>query len=247
MNLAPARRALHNFADLLFPPRCVGCGRAGSLFCDSCAQAVDPIPQPCCPRCGQPQATTALCYTCANLTNDPVAMARAAAIYAPPLRPAIHALKYEQQPALAPLLGRYLVAAFARSEWQAVRIDAVVPVPLHAQRLAARGYNQSELLAAHFCEAAGLPLETAWLERQRDTRPQVGLNMQQRRQNVVDSFLAHPAVGGKRLLLIDDVYTTGATLRACATAARAGGAIALYALTVARPLLPPHAIDPLHI
>lgn len=245
MNLAPARRALHHFADLLFPPRCVGCGRAGSLFCDSCAQAVAPIPQPCCPRCGQPQVTTALCQTCTGLVNDPVTMARAAAVYAPPLRPAIHALKYEQQPALAPLLGRYLVAAFAHPEWQAVRIDAVAPVPLHAERLAARGYNQSALLAAHFCAATGLPMEKNWLERHRDTRPQVGLNLQERRQNVVGSFRAQPAVAGKRLLLIDDVYTTGATLRACATAARAAGATAVYALTVARPLLPPHAVDPL--
>ncbi len=245
MKTAPLRRAAHAVADLLFPPICAGCGHAGQHFCDRCAQAVVPIPQPCCPRCGQPQASPDKCAPCRALVDDPVVWARAAAIYAPPLRAAIHALKYESQPQLAPSLGRYLVAALGDPVWQPLALDAVVPVPLHAERLAMRGYNQSELLAAHLCHATGLTLESGWLERRRDTRPQVGLTRAERQVNVHDSFAAHPAVAGKRLLLIDDVYTTGATLRACAQAARVAGATAVYALTLARPLLPPHAHSPL--
>ncbi len=247
MNIAPLHKAAQSLADLLFPLRCVGCGRAGSLFCDACAQAVPPLPQPLCPHCGQPQASVLLCAPCRALANDPITMARAAAAYSSPLRPAIHALKYENQPRIAPLLARYLVAAFAHAEWQGVAIDAVAPVPLHAERLAARGFNQSELLAAEFCRRTGLPLATLWLQRHRDTRPQVGLNRHERSHNVHDSFVASAAVAHKRLLLIDDVYTTGATLRACAAAARAAGARDVYALTLARPLLQPHASDPLHI
>ena len=245
MKTTPLRRAAHAVADLLFPPRCVGCGHAGQLFCDRCAQAVIPIPHPYCPRCGQPQAGANLCAPCRALADDPVARARAAAIYAPPLRAAIHALKYENQRQLAASLGRYLVAALGDAVWQPLTLDAVVPVPLHAERLATRGYNQSELLAAHLCHATGLPLESGWLERHRDTRPQVGLTRAERQVNVHDSFAAHAAVAGKRLLLIDDVYTTGATLRACAQAARVAGATTVYALTLARPLLPPHADSPL--
>jgi ComF family protein len=160
---------------------------------------------------------------------------------------AIHALKYANQPHLAPLLGRYLVAAFARCEWHSLTIDAIVPVPLHSERFTARGYNQSALLAAHLAQAAAIPLQVAWIERHRDTRPQVGLTHSERQQNVCDSFTAQPVVCGKHLLLVDDVYTTGATLRACAAAARQAGATAAYALTVARPLLPSHAVGPLEI
>lgn len=247
MRLERARLAFSALTDLVFPPRCVGCNRAGMLFCDACAQAVEPLPRPHCPRCGQPQPTSALCSPCGLRSADPVTMARAAAVFAPPLRPAIHALKYANQPRIAPSLARYLVAAFADPEWQRASIDAVAPVPLHPERLAERGYNQSELLADCFCRSVGVPLFTTWLTRHRATRPQVGLNMRERQHNVNDSFTATAAVAGKRLLLIDDVYTTGATLRACAAAARAAGAADVMALTLARPLLPPHEIDPLHI
>ncbi len=247
MRLEKALFAFGAIADLVFPPSCVGCNRPGMLFCDACAQAVPPLPRPHCPRCGQPQSTPAACQACSNRVDDPVTMARAAAVFAPPLRPAIHALKYANQPQLAPSLARYLVAAFVEPEWLQAGIDAVAPVPLHAERLAERGYNQSELLADHFCRTTGLPLCANWLTRHRATRPQVGLNMQERQQNVHDSFTAVADVAGKRLLLIDDVYTTGATLRACAAAARSAGAADVLALTLARPLLPSHPGDPLHI
>mgnify|MGYP001191797493 CR=1 FL=1 len=245
--ISSLRRTALTLADLVFPPSCVACGQPGALFCDACAQAVAPIPQPCCPRCGQPQAGAALCASCVSRVDDPIAMARAVALFAEPLRPAIHALKYANQPQLAPLLGRYLVAALASPAWQNQIIDVVIPVPLHADRLASRGYNQSALLARHLCHALRLPLEPDWLVRHRDTRPQVGLTLEQRDVNVHDSFTAQLGVAGKRVLLIDDVYTTGATLRACAAAARDAGAAAIYGLTLARPLLQPHMHDPLTI
>lgn len=166
-------------------------------------------------------------------------MARAAALYEEPMRGAIHALKYEGQVGLAPLLARYLVAELLRDEWQPALKDlhAVVPVPLHAGRLAARGYNQSELLAAALCSRMQLSLRPGWIVREKETRPQVGLNAVERQANVAGSFRANPCVAGRTLLLLDDVYTTGATLRACAQAAANAGARTVYALTLARPLL----------
>jgi ComF family protein len=136
------------------------------------------------------------------------------------------------------LLARYLVAVYSEPPWSTLPqpITAVVPVPLHEQRLAQRGYNQAELLAMNFSSAVGLSLQPAWLARIRDTCHQVGLGPGERHANVQDAFRATDAVAGHCLLLVDDVYTTGSTLRACATAALDAGARAVYALTLAQPV-----------
>jgi ComF family protein len=164
-------------------------------------------------------------------------MARAAALHAYPLREVIHSLKYENRPELAECLARYLTAVFAYEPWPALAktINGVTPVPLHEQRLTERGYNQSELLAIAFCRSIQLALRPHWLRRIRMTRQQVGLNMQERQENVAEAFAAAPDVAGQSILLIDDVYTTGATLRACANAAMEAGASAVYGLTLAIP------------
>lgn len=164
-------------------------------------------------------------------------MVRAAALHTEPLRTAIHQMKYESSPALAAPLARYLVAAYRRPEWRALPhpITGVTPVPLHAERQAERGYNQSELLARAFCAAVRLPLQEGWLARVRLTQQQVGLDAAARAANVSGAFAAHPEVRGQAILLIDDVFTTGATLDACAHAARQAGAAAVYGLTLALP------------
>jgi ComF family protein len=162
---------------------------------------------------------------------------RAAGLHVSPLREAIHLLKYEQRPELAPLLGRYLVAAFIRPDWDELRarVNAVVPVPLHAERRRERGYNQAELLAAELCRRMELPLRPELLTRVRFTQSQVGLSAEARHANVEDAFAAAPGCQDMHILLIDDVYTTGATLRACAEAASAAGAASVSALTLALP------------
>jgi ComF family protein len=164
-------------------------------------------------------------------------MVRAATIHHGAIRQAIHGLKYEAKPELGVALAPYLVATFEQAPWRTLHdaIDAVVPVPLHAERLATRGYNQAKLLAQAFSDWVKLPLHSHWLQRQHYTQSQVGLNHQQRQANVADAFWAAPAVAGRTLLLIDDVYTTGATLQACAKAARVAGARQVYALALATP------------
>ena len=222
--------------DLLFPPSCVGCATAGSLLCPACAQEVEPVPATICRRCGRVQRVRMdECAPCRANGGHPLTLARAAALYSPPLRESIHALKYQQYPELADLLARYMIKVFDEEPWRqlAPKIDAVVPVPLHSERLAERGYNQSELLAAELCRASGLYLAPQLLRRTRSTRQQVGLNAAERQQNVDGAFWAETEIRGKTLLVVDDVYTTGATLSACATAAVSAGAKTVYALALA--------------
>lgn len=231
------QRLFQQTLDLFFPPACAGCGALGQPLCPVCSQQVEALPATICGHCGRPQpAPTALCANCRRAPGQ-IRLARAAALHTAPLREAIHALKYAQRPELAPYLGRYLVAAMQTPPWTHLPtpIDAVVPVPLHPSRYQERGYNQSELLAAVLCGQMGLALRPAWLERVRSTPPQVGLNAAERQQNVADAFVAHSAVAGRVLLFVDDVYTTGATLRECARAAISAGAAAVYALTLAIP------------
>jgi ComF family protein len=141
-------------------------------------------------------------------------------------------------------LARYLIAAAQQPPWLDILpdIDGVIPVPLHAQRLAERGFNQSALLAGAFAEGTGLRLAESWLRRERETRSQVGLNGAERRQNVADAFVAEAEVAGKRLLLVDDVFTTGATLTACAQSLRLAGAKAIYGLALSTPA--PAPVEP---
>jgi ComF family protein len=232
--------------DLLFPPTCVGCASAGHLLCPACAQKVEPVPSTICRRCGQVQhACVDECAKCRANRSHPLRLVGAAALYSFPLRESIHALKYANHPELADPLARYMVVAFAEDRWRRVsaEIDAVVPVPLHKERQDERGYNQSELLAVAFCHAVGLQLAPCWLHRMRATRQQVGLNAPERQQNVDGAFRAETAIRGKTLLLLDDVYTTGATLSACTHAAMDAGAKAVFALTLAVPAGP---FDPSH-
>lgn len=237
-------RALANDGlNLIFPPRCIHCARAGWLLCPACAQLVQPVGAQICAQCGRPQsAPIKQCAQCQLLPTSALQIVRIAALHSTPLREAIHALKYADRRELAVPLARYLVATAFVAPWRATAagatpIDGVIPIPLHQARQAARGYNQAELLAQAFCLRMQLPLRTAWLTRQRSTHSQVGLSAVERRANVDDAFAAPAAVYGKRLLLIDDVYTTGATMQACAAALSQAGAAAVYGLALACPQL----------
>lgn len=222
--------------DLIFPPTCMVCKRTGTLLCPSCAQTARPLGNKVCMVCGRPQpAPVGQCPTCSQQDWPLIDVARAAAFHAGPVRAGIHQLKYGGVRDTAPILARYLVAAFQLEPWAQLHIDAVIPAPLHSARLRTRGYNQSELLAAAFCRQVGIPHRPHWLERIRSTHSQVGLSAHERQRNVADAFHALPAVRGKQVLLIDDVYTTGATLKACAQALRSAGVRAVYALALAAP------------
>jgi ComF family protein len=218
----------------LFPPRCLGCGRRGEALCPSCWQGLPRLQPPWCPRCSRPERSGGRCPSCRRAAAA-LAGVRAACLYAGAVRLAIQRLKYAQERHLAAPLAALLVECLAR---RPLAVDALVPVPLDAGRARARGYNHAALLAAPVAEALGVPLGEGWLERTRATRPQVGLSARERRANVRGAFAcrAPGAVAGRRLLVVDDVMTTGATLEACAEALVAAGAARVWGLVVARDL-----------
>jgi len=149
------------------------------------------------------------------------------------LREAIHHFKYSNLQDLAIPLGRLMGDYWQKNPLPA---EIIVPVPLHTDRLRERGYNQAALLARELRKGIGLPVSETSLVRVRATRPQVDLNAQERKENVRDAFsCSNTDLKDKRVLLIDDVYTTGATLEACSIALREIGARSVWALTLARP------------
>lgn len=225
--LADAGRAL---LDLLYPPRCPGCGRLGQLLCPACQARIEPLPELSCHRCGGPVTGQDLCPACRTSASNLDALF-AAAVFAHPLRDAIHDLKYNSGRALAVPLGQRMALA-----WRArgLSADLIVPVPLHPSRQAERGYNQSALLTRVLAAEVGVPVDERLLIRQRATEHQVGLGQVDRARNVAGAFTCRGDAAGKRVILVDDVATTGATLEACAAALREAGAGSVIAFVLAR-------------
>jgi ComF family protein len=216
---------------LLFPPRCVSCREMGSLLCASCRDKFELIEPPLCPRCGRPRSNGRLCPLC---QRDPLQIdgVRSVAYFDGTLREAIHHFKYYNRQALAIPLGKLMSNYWEKSPLPA---EIIVPVPLHSNRLRERGYNQAALLARELGKSTGLPVVENGLVRVRATRPQVELNAQERKENVSDAFhCSNTELKGKRILLIDDVCTTGATLEACSIALQQVSARSVWALTLAR-------------
>jgi len=233
--LADGRTTLHSvyryFLDFFFPPRCVQCRSVGQSICGKCLARIEWVGAPVCRVCGQPLEKIVR-HTCV----DPhiLRWVRSAAVYSGPMRRAIHALKYSSDRILALFL---VDIAFPRFEMPSLEFDRIVPVPLGPLREKERGYNQSVLLAEALSLKTQIPLDGKCLIRFRETRSQVGLTQDERKQNVHRAFSAS-SVAAKNILLVDDVCTTGATLQSCAEALRSAGAESVAGLTLARAILP---------
>jgi ComF family protein len=209
------RETLRSVADAaaaaLVPPRCAGCDAPGSWLCLDCRGAIEPV--------------TAMAGAL---------RIRAAGAYEGGLRRAIQRCKYRDERALAEDLGKLVAALVGRDLALGARIDAVVPVPLHRDRVRARGYDQAALLAAAVGRRTGLPGISSAVHRIRQTRPQVELDRTERARSVDGAFVAQAgSLRGLRVALVDDVATTGATLRSASRAARAAGAREVRAYVVA--------------
>lgn len=241
----PIPAFLFQFLNLLLPPRCHSCrgplhGDEQIHLCGDCSDQLQPIVTPLCSCCGVPFATAdGIDHSCSACLRHPPTFtaARAAFVYDGPLRELIHRFKYEHQVRLRRPLGQLMAATLAPvvSDWQP---DLLVPVPLYSKRLRERGFNQAILLATLLAKAWQIPLARTALYRIRWTIPQIELHHHEREANVRGAFaVPRPAiVEGKRVLLIDDVLTTGSTVAECARILKRAGARSVFVITLARAL-----------
>jgi ComF family protein len=235
--------------NIIYPPRCPVCGlflwkdrgRAGGtdlLFCRTCLADFRNITSPFCTICGTPfssiDGNDHRCEDC--LRKRPLFQSiQVPFLYDGPLLTAIHQFKYGSKSFLAGSLGP-LLARFAATRVEPSDDLVTIPVPLHPKRLRERGFNQSLLLARHVAQGLRTELDFLALRRVRYTTPQTGLGKEARRRNVSKAFEVRDpgAVKGKRVLLVDDVATTGSTLNECARVLRKAGCKEVSCLVLAR-------------
>lgn len=242
--LAPlhaARRLGGAVLDLLYPPACLNCAApaaAPDTLCPACFRALRPITAPLCPRLGLPFAVSIgpdAVSAEALADPPPFGRARAALVYNDAARSLVSRLKYGDRPELSRFCAR-LMAGAGHELWSDNPL--LVPVPLHPARLRMRRYNQAAELAWALGRLTGLEVDAHLVARIRKTRQQVGLSGDGRQRNVAGAFAAHAGALGRaadrRVVVIDDVYTTGATLKAVTRALHKAGIAEVDVLTLAR-------------
>ncbi len=228
----PSTGILGRIAAYLLPGSCLLCSAdsAGALLCARCVADLPQLPDARCPQCG---IETTLGEHCGACLKEPPAFTHTVALfpYEFPVDRLIQALKYGHQLPLANWFGQYL-----SRETLAAGHDMILPLPLHPTRLQSRGFNQSAEIARTISRELGMQMNTSCLIRTRATPPQAALPLKERARNVRGAFECRDDLGGKRILLVDDVMTSGSTLRECARILKLHGAAQITVAVVARAL-----------
>ena len=209
------------------------------MICDDCLSKVAYIKPTICRVCGKPRDkyfAGDLCEDCSK-EGMPFEIARSVVLYDGVIKEAIHKFKFEGKKALSPILGRFLVEHLDRGEIPVKKIDVVIPLPLSRKRFRQRGYNQTELLAKEISGHYSIDVDSSSLKKVKDITPQFELSRVNRLLNIKGAFSCSPLTG-KNVLLIDDIYTTGATVREASGSLKAAGAKSVYVLTLARTVDP---------
>ncbi|MBI2617608.1 ComF family protein [Candidatus Gottesmanbacteria bacterium] len=216
--------------DLLFPPRCVGCGKIGNYFCKSCVAHIERISQQICPVCARPALDGRTHIRC--LTSYGLDGMYAAVYFRGPIKKAIHLLKYQHVYDIVPSIIEMFDISFFSS---LPPFDFLTPVPLHPSREKERGFNQSLLLAQGLGERIHVPVIPTSLERVENTKSQADLSLEDRKKNTRNAFIvgSKKELTGKCLGLVDDVGTTRATLSECAKVLKRNGVKIVWAIVVA--------------
>jgi ComF family protein len=230
--------------QFFLPPQCPCCekfleeGQQG--FCPNCLSEIRWIEPPFCSICGLPfiskKTKSHPCSACVTHRKY-FTIARALGTYEGSLREAIHRWKYEGKTHLTPFFGEWMAEGLNRY-WEADSLNLLIPVPLHTQRLRERGFNQALLLVKELSRRTGIPYRKTILQKKKPTTPQVDLSGAEREKGVRRAFhvTGKEELRGKSVLLVDDVYTTGATVNECSKMLRRGGAARVDVLTLAHAL-----------
>jgi len=226
------------FVNLLFPSKCMFCGAIvsdnGGNICGKCLSEINRIDfDAACRICGRPSETGQSCRSCASGTNRFIRNA-ALSYYYGKFQPVIFKYKYGGIKRYGKDFARLIYTGMFDGYISGLHADCFIPVPLYVGRMKSRGFNQAELIARNLSDLTGIPTVGNNLVRIRETKPQSRLNARERRINVDGAFrVSDPsALKGKRLLLIDDIFTTGATLDECAKILLSAGANAVFGLTL---------------
>ena len=247
--MRPVTRWLEPLITFVFPAKCRSCEKPMGVdqvpyFCDECWNGIGLLSTPWCRICGAPLqfrgglAPPLGAFTCADCRTNPppYRKLRAVAFYDTTVREAIHLLKYERKQVLAKHLNQ-LLCAHLPEDFAVTDYDLLIPIPLHPRRFRGRGFNQSERIAEGIAQTWSLPLHTDILYRIRDTLPQSSLNSpQEREENIAGAFeVRRPDLPrGRRILLIDDIFTTGTTIREATTVLMESAPERVDVLTLAR-------------
>jgi len=235
MKAAPALvQGLNGFLNLCFPPVCLHCHEQipdqTFWLCGNCQQRLQPVPEAHCPKCGCPSDTEA----CPNCAEMHYAFDRAVSLYLyeGAIKTVIHNLKYSGFSRIADWLANIAFQTI-QADTDLQSVDMVCPVPLHRVRQRERGYNQSALIARAMAVKLQKPFQEHILVKNRNTASQTAMSRTARLSNVRGSFrMGKSAVRGKRILLVDDVFTTGSTVNEASRTLRAAGAAQVFVLTI---------------
>ncbi len=231
------------FMDLLYPPSCICCesyqlDHEGMDWCEGCLNRLPWIGTPLCTGCGKPyhKSPSSVDHLCGECIQDVFHFdfARSSFYHEGLIKESLHAIKFGSELHLVRPVAQLLAKTV--QEWRRAGFDLLIPVPLHPRRLGQRGFNQSALLARFLSSSLSTPLDLAILKRTQWTVPQTRLSREERLSNVKNAFCVEHSrrLKGKRVLLVDDVFTTGSTLSECAGVLKTSGAQEVSAVTVSR-------------
>lgn len=228
-------RSIWKALEWLYPVSCCNCGKSDQILCHDCFSQIEVLKKYRCVLCGYPISKKRIvCAQCAKTTpvwNQMVSWA----VYDGPLKKAIHSFKYHKNLAVGAVLAEPLEDLVTQAGWE---IDLIVPVPLSANRMRERGYNQSAWIARPLARKLGIAFSDTCVKRIKTTEKQVSLDVNKRFMNLMDAFYANPAKLKKRhVVVIDDVITTGATMHYLTLALLNAGAETVYCLSTARAIL----------
>jgi ComF family protein len=230
---------LKHLIDLIFPPSCVICGKSSSRsICDSCQNRIVHLTLPICRICGKPEDkyfSGELCEDCCR-EKPPFELARSSALYDGVLKEAIHEFKFNGKKGLKVIFGKLLNDYLQRGDIPMGNIDVIMAVPLSKMHERERGYNQAALIAEDVAAAFNIYYDPNSLRKIKNVKPQFKLNREERIENIKGVFVSG-RVPGRRILLIDDIYTTGATVSECSRVLKIAGAQKVYILTLARAIM----------